>query len=116
MTVEAIEQTYVAIRDITLNNVGAYRTGDTVGAEAVEGPDAWLVVGEDVAPRPGTTMPRPVDSASQPAWAAYAVAVHAAPAAEAEGLSRAALIRKYGHEHKAPASDSEANATAEGAS
>jgi hypothetical protein len=69
----------------------------TVGVTAVEGPDAWLVLGEDVEPREGQHLDRPADNASQAAWAAYAVA--SKPDVDAErvsGMSRAALIKEFG--------------------
>jgi hypothetical protein len=93
--VEGVDYNYVASHDIYSNGVAAYRKGHLVPAAAVEGPGAWLVVGEDVEPREGVRLSRPADSASQAAWSAYAVSL-GADKTTAEGKSRAALIKEFG--------------------
>jgi hypothetical protein len=83
---------YVAIREIPApgdTSAVAYAEGDLVHETAVEGDDAWLVLGEDVAARPGVQLEKPAKSASHAAWAAYATSVGIE---DAEGLSRAELI------------------------
>lgn len=84
---------YRAIRAIDHNGARAYNPGDPVHADAVEGEDAWLILGEDVEPSGVMTLDRPAANASQAAWAAYAVSRGVLKAAEAEGMSRAALIK-----------------------
>jgi hypothetical protein len=92
---EGIDQSYVALHDIDYNSVRAYNKGDTVHAAAVEGPDAWLTLGEDVQAREGSHLDRPAKSASQAAWAAYAISEGLDPD-EAQGSSRKDLIAAYG--------------------
>ncbi len=93
---EGTGRNYVALHVIKSNGVNAYLEGDTVGVEAVEGPGAWLILGEDVEVRDGARLDRPADGASQAAWAAYAVASRGADGDKAAGMSRAALIKEFG--------------------
>jgi hypothetical protein len=86
---------YTAIRVIELNGVRAYNPGDPVDAAAVEGPAAWLTAGEDVEPSGVMALDRPVKSASQAAWAAYAVS-RGMDREKAAGMSRAELIDATG--------------------
>lgn len=84
---------YKAIRVIeTENGARAYNPGDLVPAEAVDGDTAWLVIGEDVEPTGDLPLERPANSASQAAWAAYAVSRGMDPD-KADGMSRAELIK-----------------------
>jgi hypothetical protein len=94
--VEGLDKKYVAKHNLQFNGVNAYLAGDLVGAEAVEGPDAWLLLGEDVELRPGAVLDRPADTASQAAWSAYAIATKGADPVKAEGMSRAALVKEFG--------------------
>ncbi len=82
---------YRALKDISFNGVLAYRAGDPVDASAVEGPDAWLVPGEDAEPSGQMRLDRPAMNASQAAWAAYAVS-GGMDAEVAAGMSRGDLI------------------------
>ncbi len=86
---------YRAIRPVLFNGIRAYNTGDPVHAAAVEGEDAWLVLGEDVEPSGQMALDRPAGSASQAQWAAYATSRGMDPD-EAAGMPRAALIKATG--------------------
>lgn len=77
------------------NDVRAYNPGDLVPSSAVDGPDAWLSIGRDVAVREGHKPDRPSDDADQGLWAAYA-AGQGADAEKVKDMSRAALIKAYG--------------------
>lgn len=90
----ATRAAYRALRVLTFNGVRAYGPGDPVDAAAVEGPDGWLTVGEDVEPSGIMTLDRPAANASQSSWAAYAVSLGVDPD-EAAGMSRAELIKAY---------------------
>lgn len=86
---------YEAIRVIEFNGVRAYNPGDLVAAPAVDGPDAWLKLGTDVAVREGHKPDRPADDADVSLWAAYAIG-QGADAAKVKDMSRPALIKAYG--------------------
>jgi len=84
---------YVAVSAIFHNGVRAYSPGDPVDARAVE-PAGWVSL-EDVKPSGVIPVPRPPRSASQAAWAAYAVSEGMDPGKAADA-SRAELIKAYG--------------------
>jgi hypothetical protein len=86
---------YVAVRVIMYNGARAFNPGDLVPDSAVNGPDAWLSVGPDVAVREGHRPDRPAGNADQALWAAYAVG-QGADAEKVKDMSRAALIKAYG--------------------
>jgi hypothetical protein len=92
----AVRATYRALRVIYFNEVRAYNPGDPVDVDAVEGPGAWLVLGEDVEAHGDIPVSTPAVNASQAAWAAYAVTQRGADADEAAGMSRAELVKAYG--------------------
>jgi hypothetical protein len=83
---------YRALRIIEHNGVRAYNPGDLVPAEAVDGPAAWLAIGDDVEPTEIIPVPQPAANASHAVWAAYAVSLGMS-ADEAAGMSRAGLIK-----------------------
>jgi len=86
---------YRAVRVVEHNGVRAYDVGHPVHESQVIGPDAWLKLGDDVEALPGVAVSRPAKNSSQAAWAEFAVA-EGLPRDEAEGLSRADLIARYG--------------------
>jgi len=83
---------YKALKVIELNGVRAYNPGDPVPAEAVDGPAAWLSIGDDVEPAADIPLPQPAANASQSVWAAYAVSLGMKPD-QASGMSRGELIK-----------------------
>lgn len=85
---------YRAVRDIAYNNVVAYSAGQLVHETAVDGPAAWLRLGEDVEPVEGAVIPAPARDASQGAWAAFMIS-RGLDADTAAGMSRAQLIDAY---------------------
>jgi hypothetical protein len=96
---EQPDMKFVALHDIPLDydatSAVAFRTGDLVHESAVIGPSAWLKLGIDVEARPGLELAMPDKNASQALWAAYAVGKGAKPE-DAEGATRAQLIKQYG--------------------
>ena len=86
---------YEAIRIIMFGDVRAYNPGDIVPASAVDGPDAWLVLDEDVKVRDGFRPDKPARNANQALWAAYAVS-RGAKVADVMDMSRVDLIKAYG--------------------
>jgi hypothetical protein len=88
------DMNYRAIRDIRAPVTGAlaYTAGQLVHISAVEGPDKWLALGEDVEPAsPSAEIAVPARNASQGAWAAF-MTTRGLDADEAAGMSRADLI------------------------
>lgn len=85
---------YRAVRLITYNNVVAYNPGDLVHESAVDGPAAWLALGDDVDPVEGAIIPAPSRNASQGAWASFMTARGLDPDTAA-GMTRAQLIDAY---------------------
>ena len=83
---------YRAVRIIESNGVRAYNPGDLVPAEAVQGPAAWLAIGDDVEPTGTIPVPQPAANASQSVWAAYAISLGMKPD-QANGMSRGELIK-----------------------
>jgi hypothetical protein len=91
----ALGYSFIAQRDIDApNGARAYNKGDDVPEAAVDGPAAWLSIGEDVQPRAGASLSPPAKNASQAAWAAFAISRGCDPD-EAAGLSRADLIAEF---------------------
>jgi|SRR5215469_126522 len=90
---------YVATRAIFDPSTGAraYSVGAEVPDSAVEGDNAWLVLGDDVMPVEGARLEMPKRSASHAAWVNFAVG-EGATRDEAEAASRADLIEQYGGE------------------
>lgn len=92
---EAPGMKFVALRDIPAPGdtaAYAYRAGELVHEDAVEGDEAWLTVGTDVAARPGFELVRPAKNAGQAAWAAYVVSLGKISEDEAADMSRSDLI------------------------
>lgn len=86
---------FVALRDIPApgdTSATAYRAGELVHESAVEGDAAWLVLGADVAARPGFAVLRPAKNAGHAAWVEYAVSLGKVSADAAADMSRADLI------------------------
>lgn len=106
--------TYAATRTITVGGAVAYQPGDYVHEDAVTGPDAWLRLGDDVAPIPDVKLNVPARSASQAAWAAFAVS-RGMLAENAEASSRGDLIKAFAPELLADGGeDASAAAAADG--
>lgn len=103
---EQTDMKYVAIATLDLGGARAYNVGDLVHASQVEGPGAWLRIGEDVERRAGTRLDLPPRNASQARWAAYA-AGEGLSRDEADTLSRDELVARY-----APAEPAKAEAEA----
>ena len=64
---------YIARHDITVGGAVMARAGDLIHEAHVDGPDAFLKLGEDVDPAPGADVPEPARSASAAAWEAFLV-------------------------------------------
>lgn len=96
---EAPGMSFVALQDIAGGgdtSAFAYRVGDLVHESLVE-PAGPYRLGIDVAAREGAKIDRPAKSASQAAWAAYAVSMGASADDVAE-MTRSALIKAYGED------------------
>ncbi len=85
---------YRAVNVIEYNGVRAYNPGDPVDAAVVEGPGAWVDLA-DVEPSGIIPLEQPAKSASQAAWAMYAVS-QGMDAGKAADASRTELIKTYG--------------------
>jgi len=62
---------YRARHDITVGGAVMARKGDLIHEAHVDGPDAFLKLGEDVEPVTGADVPEPARSASAAAWEAF---------------------------------------------
>ena len=64
---------YRARHDITVGGAVMAREGDLIHEAHVDGPDAFLKLGEDVEPVTGADVPEPARSASAAAWEAFLI-------------------------------------------
>src|SRR3954470_9458407 len=85
---------YTARRNVEVNGVVGYRSGDGMYQQVVD--DLGLVLGVDVDAARSDLVDRPADTAARAAWVTYALTQDPAlTREEADDLTRADLIRRF---------------------